>query len=724
MNIRRRPLVRPKNFSTHCTTGALLVTLAALLGPAPAFSQLPPGKCQRLERDRSPFLAAGSLGPDRRFPKVALDGSGAGIVVWEAFNASGADSDRQSVQAQRLDPEGKLVGSQFLVNTTTPDEQRYPDVAMSADGRTVVVWQSGAAFGEKEVRARVYSPNGNPLGPDFRVNTTPVNPGGNSSNAFPAVAMAADGAFVVAWASETTTDNDSDAFSVQVQRFAKDATRRGGQIQANTSTQGQQYLPDAAMASDGSFVIAWEDFRPREIAVRRFRADGTPTGNEVHVGGHSALNAPSIAMAPQGHFLVTWADYESGGSDQDGSNIQAQGFDRLGRPIGPTFQVNQIVADDQFEPQVSAGPAGDFLVAWESESSNGSDADGGSIQARHVSAPGRFFDVQFQANEVVFQDQSHPAVAMGPEGATVVYFSIGWQNDLEWETVVERFRGGVSPSSLCLNQRRFLVEVDWRDFQTNQGTGSVVSGGSDDSGLFWFFNQDNWEMLVKVIDGCPLNNRFWVFAAATTDVAYDLKVTDLWTGDQKVYENPLGRAADAITDSGAFATCDLGARPEPRGALVNEEHPDALLGWSTSTARDLAAGQSAAQASATFSSEVSEATSCTARSDALCLGGGRFEATVSWRTAQGTSGKATRVPFGSDDSGLFWFFNQANWEMLVKVIDGCALNGSFWVFSAATTDVEYTLEVRDTVTGRSTSYSNPLGSAAAAITDTNALACN
>lgn len=61
-------------------------------------------------------------------------------------------------------------------------------------------------------------------------------------------------------------------------------------------------------------------------------------------------------------------------------------------------------------------------------------------------------------------------------------------------------------------------------------------------------------------------------------------------------------------------------------------------------------------------------------------------------------------------------------EALVKVLDGCAFNDHFWVFSAATTDVEYTLQVTDTASGEVREYFNALGVAAPALTDTSAFA--
>ncbi|MEM1247575.1 MAG: Calx-beta domain-containing protein [Acidobacteriota bacterium] len=111
--------------------------------------------------------------------------------------------------------------------------------------------------------------------------------------------------------------------------------------------------------------------------------------------------------------------------------------------------------------------------------------------------------------------------------------------------------------------------------------------------------------------------------------------------------------------------------------------------------------------------------SCTPSETILCLVGGRFRIDVAWRTARG-SGRGTRRLL-SDNSGLFWFFSPENIEMLVKVLDGCQVAGleSYWVLFAATTDVEFALQVTDTATGRSRTYDNPLGRPALPVQDLN-----
>ena len=46
-----------------------------------------------------------------------------------------------------------------------------------------------------------------------------------------------------------------------------------------------------------------------------------------------------------------------------------------------------------------------------------------------------------------------------------------------------------------------------------------------------------------------------MFSAATTNVAFTLRVTDTQTGAEAVYRNALGNAAPAVTDALAFDTC-------------------------------------------------------------------------------------------------------------------------------------------------------------------------
>ena len=81
---------------------------------------------------------------------------------------------------------------------------------------------------------------------------------------------------------------------------------------------------------------------------------------------------------------------------------------------------------------------------------------------------------------------------------------------------------------------------------------------SDASGFFWFSSSDNLEVLFKILNTCGiggLNNKFWVFGAAATTLAYDITITDTHTGQRVVKHHDNGSPAVAIADINAFATC-------------------------------------------------------------------------------------------------------------------------------------------------------------------------
>ena len=107
--------------------------------------------------------------------------------------------------------------------------------------------------------------------------------------------------------------------------------------------------------------------------------------------------------------------------------------------------------------------------------------------------------------------------------------------------------------TLCLNNDRFKVTVEWKTAQGATGQGQAVQL-TPDTGYFWFFSATNVELTLKVLDGCGLNNRYWVFLSGLTNVEVKLTVTDTATGQTKIYTNPQGRVFRTVLDTGAF-TC-------------------------------------------------------------------------------------------------------------------------------------------------------------------------
>lgn len=109
-------------------------------------------------------------------------------------------------------------------------------------------------------------------------------------------------------------------------------------------------------------------------------------------------------------------------------------------------------------------------------------------------------------------------------------------------------------TTLCLNGGRFRVRATFASPQGQTGTATAVSVTSD-TGTFWFFTPNNREAIVKVLNGCTFNQRYWVFAAGLTNVAVTMTVTDTATASVRTYTNPQGTPFAPIQDTSAFAAC-------------------------------------------------------------------------------------------------------------------------------------------------------------------------
>lgn len=109
-------------------------------------------------------------------------------------------------------------------------------------------------------------------------------------------------------------------------------------------------------------------------------------------------------------------------------------------------------------------------------------------------------------------------------------------------------------SAVLLRNDRFRVDVTWEIPDGAVGLGRVVEQ-SEDSAVFYFFTPANWELMVKVLDGCDFNGRIWVFVSGSTNVAYDVTVTDTVTDESRIYSNPLGQLAVTVADTSAFDAC-------------------------------------------------------------------------------------------------------------------------------------------------------------------------
>jgi len=118
-----------------------------------------------------------------------------------------------------------------------------------------------------------------------------------------------------------------------------------------------------------------------------------------------------------------------------------------------------------------------------------------------------------------------------------------------------RIREAACPDAALTFFNRFQVTAFW---ETNSASGPANAVDlTAETGYFWFFNPNNVELVVKVLNACPVPefDRFWVFAAGLTNVEVQLTVVDTQSGQTRAYFNQQGTAFQPIQDTNAFATC-------------------------------------------------------------------------------------------------------------------------------------------------------------------------
>jgi hypothetical protein len=256
-------------------------------------------------------------------------------------------------------PQGNPLGGPFRVNTYTPGSQNSPAVASDSSGNFVVVWASHQQDGSQNgVFGQRFADTGAPVGPEFRVNTYTTHSQGHA-----AVASDSSGNFVVVW---TSGLQDGSASGVFGQRYASSGTPLGPEFRVNTYTAGEQDYPGVASDPTGSVVVVWssdgQDGSSFGVFGQRYANSGAPLGGEFPVNTYTTggQSVPSIASDSLGNFVVVWES----GQDGSGKGAFGQRYSSSGAPLGPEFRINTFTTGPQSFPAVASDSSGNFVVAW------------------------------------------------------------------------------------------------------------------------------------------------------------------------------------------------------------------------------------------------------------------------------------------------------------------------------------------------------------------------
>ena len=258
---------------------------------------------------------------------------------------------------------------------------------------------------------------------------------------------------------------------------------------------------------------------------------------------------------------------------------------------------------------------------------------------------------------------------------------------------------------------------------------------ADQSGLLYFFDRDNVEILVKLLDGCAINGHRWVFVAPVTTLGFKLAIQEpgpyvvgrrqTWHYDSQrrtqseiedlellgTVGNAVNSTARTVSDTTAFSC----TAAEIAAARAGSSSPG------KDQAQPSPRGERPPASTATAFLGLGSATDCVPAGPALTLRDG-LQVSICYETHAGATGDAKDWGLDSSRSGLLYFFERSNAEILIKVLDGCGVNDHRWVFVAPVTDLAFNLIV-ESPDGRRWTHSNRLGQTADARSDTSAFRC-
>ncbi|HVS14722.1 MAG TPA: hypothetical protein VMV46_12410, partial [Thermoanaerobaculia bacterium] len=528
-------------------------------------------------------------------PSAATDKSGETAVVW----VDGTENDGE-LKAKVVDKNGNpKTGTLDLAGALGPGANK-PAVAKSASGDIVACWRQTAG-GTRGIVCRVLDTNGAPVTDFLQVDSV-------LNARAPDVATDDFGNFIVVY------EKNADGRDIFGRRYLRSGAPQGPAVVLNQVTTGDQTRPRVSRSAGGDFTVVWQGDAAgsanaaaagTSVVARSFNPSGAAETDDIVVAESDATSdpdTPDVDLTDKGKATVSFERKKGDGTSNGIFRREVQ------LPVAPSV----CVADGQ----TLCLNGSRFRVRSEWKAATGQRGAGQSVKITDDTGYFTFFnpdnvelvvkalDACVFANSywvfaAALSDLEVTLVVDDTEtGDSISYFSSlgpfqairdtagfancdagGFQADpdqvsrlaaatraeLEALAAAEldelgrtREQAGAAvcfstPTRLCLNQQRFAVEIEF-DTGTEDGPG-LRQVLTNDTGYFYFFDPNNVEVVIKVLNACSVNNRYWVFAAGLTDVEVRLTVTDTQTNSSKQYFNELGQGFVPVTDTNAFATC-------------------------------------------------------------------------------------------------------------------------------------------------------------------------
>ncbi len=397
------------------------------------------------------FLVNTETSNDQFVQGIAGLTGGGYVITWTDWSNNVFGVQHGEIKAQFFDASGARVGSEILVNTQTAYAIGQSSVAGLTNGGFVVIWENDSIG----IKAQLFDASGAKVGSEFLIKEMSIYP------AEPTITALSGGGFVVTW-----RDDDGmlgGDFNVKAQVFDQNGAKVGSELRVNTETANNQLGSVISYLDGGGFVIAWEDgsgtlgdSSSTSVKAQVFDQNGAKVGSEFLVNTETEFvqDDPSIAPLAGGGFVITWNDLDGTPGNIVG-DIKGQLFNANGAKVGSEFLVNTETAGLQAASDVSPLSDGGFVITWtDHDSGTLGDNSGRSVKAQAFDANGVKVGSEFLVNTNTQSNQEFPSIAAVTEDGFVVtwYDSSHTLGDVSGYSIkAQMFRLSGAPTTMTLS---------------------------------------------------------------------------------------------------------------------------------------------------------------------------------------------------------------------------------------------------------------------------------
>jgi Ca2+-binding RTX toxin-like protein len=374
-------------------------------------------------------------------------------------------------------------GTEQLVNTTTAGIQAEPAVAVLANGDYVIAWQSDANNGD--ILAQRYSPGGLKIGGEIVVTSDGLSDGD------PSIVGTRDGGFVIAF-TRTISGSDSDPY---IRRYDANGNPLAAVATINGATDlaGETSIALIGSTFDTNFAVAYRDPTASDggdISVQRLDINGGFIGGIITANTTTAgvQDTPDIARLRNQNFVVAWGS--------DNLQVRARIFDHF-TGISVNGASDFLVANyngtnnPDTVAVIGLRQAG-FVVVWDDFFGGYPNEFGGTVRARVYGSDGTPFTAAFDVTTTDGAGGYQDVVALANGGFAIVWMDGGQilgqvfnnvGDRVGWEFKVNT--GPVTGTDTIANEVSLAALPDGRFIVTWETAGEVRSQMMDPRDGVW-----------------------------------------------------------------------------------------------------------------------------------------------------------------------------------------------------------------------------------------------